>query len=288
MIKTIANEFLTISVKSLGAELCSAVSADECEYIWQADLAVWGKHSPILFPVVGRMHNQGRYRFDDAEYTMPKHGFAASGEFKLVDARPDAIIFELTESDTTLACWPFRFALRVCYTLDKNTLRIGFEVCNTDDSTMFFSLGAHPAFACPLEKGLAFDDYHLRFETAETAVRWYLKDGLLGHCEQNFLDSTDSIAITAELFADDALIFKNLTSNTLTLASDKSRRAVKVDFAGWPDLGIWSKGTGFVCIEPWFGHDSPADFNGTLEKKPGIISLDPGRTFAADYSINFF
>ena len=33
------------------------------EYIWQADPAHWGKHAPILFPIVGALKdNQYRYK----------------------------------------------------------------------------------------------------------------------------------------------------------------------------------------------------------------------------------
>ncbi|MHC5083469.1 MAG: aldose epimerase family protein, partial [Planctomycetota bacterium] len=128
---------------------------------------------------------------------------------------------------------------------------VGFEVANPNAEEMLFSLGAHPAFACPLEEGLEFSDYVLDFETAETAGRWHLEEGLLGRCELDFLSHDSRIAISRELFDNDALIFKGLQSNCLTLRSDRGDRAVKIECPGWPDLGIWSMGTGFVCIEPW-------------------------------------
>lgn len=287
MIETISNDHLTICVKSFGAELCSVKSADGLEYMWQGDPSVWDKHSPILFPVVGRMHNDGRYQFEDSEFVMPKHGFARTSEFELVDTKQESMVFEMTDSDATLACWPFRFTLRVRYTLEQNSLRIGFEVRNTDRRTMYFSLGGHPAFACPLQADRSFDDYHLQFETPETAARWYVENGLLGRCQQNFLNNTDRMDIRSELFDDDALIFKDLHSKKLTLATDLNDRSVQVAFDGWPELGIWSTGTGFVCIEPWFGYDDPADFEGPFEQKPGIVSLKPEKTFTPEYRICF-
>ena len=287
MIKTIANDHLTICVKSFGAELCSVKSADGFEYMWQGDPSVWDKHSPILFPVVGRMRDGGRYQFDGSEFVMPKHGFARTSEFALVDVQQGSMTFEMTESDATLACWPFRFVLRVRYTLERDSLRVGFEVSNTDERTMYFSLGGHPAFACPLQADRDFADYHLQFETPEMADRWYVENGLLGCCQQNFFNNTDRMDICSELFDDDALIFKDLRSNTLTLASDLDERSVQVAFDGCPDLGIWSMGTGFVCIEPWFGYDDPVDFEGPFEQKPGIVSLEPGGTFRPEYRICF-
>ena len=218
---------------------------------------------------------------------MPKHGFARVSEFTLAESTDDTLVFELTDSDATLACWPFRFSFRIRYTLTGNALTIGFEVVNPNNEPMLFSLGAHPAFTCPLEAGLAYDDYVLEFETAETAGRWLLEDGHLGRCEPNYLNHDTRISVNKELFADDALIFKGLQSNTLMLKSDRGDRAVKVEFSGWPDLGIWSKGTGFVCIEPWFGCDDPVGFDGTLDQKPGIVTLEAGKTFTADYQIQF-
>lgn len=287
MIYTIHNLQLTVRVKDFGAELCSVRSAGGCEYLWQADPAVWGKHSPLLFPVVGKMHRGGRYQCDGVEYVMPKHGFARDSEFALVEQQPDRLTFELTDSDATRACWPFAFRLRVTYTLDASSLHVGFEVLNTDSRTLYFSLGAHPAFACPLEEPLSFGDYCLQFETAETADRRYLENGLLGRSEKNFLDQADRLAVSESLFADDALVFQGLRSTSLTLKSDKSDRAVRVEFDGWPDLGLWSAGPGFVCIEPWFGHDDPAEFAGRFDQKPGIQSLEAGKTFTAAYRICF-
>ena len=286
MMNTIQNDNLKICVQSRGAELCSVRSAGGTEYMWGGDPAVWGKHSPILFPAVGRMADN-QYRYNGKTYEMPKHGFARDSEFTLVESGDNTLVFELTDNAQTLICWPFRFRFRVRYTLAGNTLTVGFEVTNPNDEEMLFSLGAHPAFACPLEEGLEYSDYLLEFETAETAGRWYLKDGLLGRCEPRFLDNQRRLGLSRELFDDDAIIFKGLSSNSLTLKSDKGGRAVKVDVEGWPDLGIWSKGSGFVCIEPWFGHDDPAGFNGTLQDKPGIVKLPAGERFAVDYRMSF-
>ncbi|MHC5083928.1 MAG: aldose 1-epimerase family protein, partial [Planctomycetota bacterium] len=269
MIHTIQNQQITVGVKSLGAELCRLRAASGCEYLWQADPGVWAKHSPLLFPVVGRMHNDGHYQLDGVKYVMPKHGFARDSEFALVESDDASLTFELTDSDTTRACWPFSFRLRVRYALEAAAVRIGFEVVNTDKRAMYFSLGAHPALACPLQEGLEFDDYYLQFETAETADRWCLENGLLGRRDEKFLDTTDRLDISEALFADDALVFQNLKSNTLTLKTDKGDRSTRVEFDGWPDMGIWSAGAGFVCIEPWFGHDDPADFAGSFDQKPG-------------------
>ncbi|MHC5082827.1 MAG: aldose epimerase family protein, partial [Planctomycetota bacterium] len=158
MMNILQNDNLTICVKARGAELCSVRSVEGTEYIWHADPSVWGKHSPILFPAVGRMVNN-QYRYNGKTYDMPKHGFARDSEFTLIDRSDSRLVFELTDNAQTLACWPFRFQFRVSYTLSDHTLTVGFEVANPNAEEMLFSLGAHPAFACPLEEGLEFSDY---------------------------------------------------------------------------------------------------------------------------------
>ena len=52
----ISNNFVSASIKHFGAELCSLKkNGVDIEYIWQADEEYWGRHSPILFPIVGKL-----------------------------------------------------------------------------------------------------------------------------------------------------------------------------------------------------------------------------------------
>ena len=50
--ETLQNEFLTVEVSDLGAELQSIKDADEHEYLWQGDDKYRGRRTPILFPIV--------------------------------------------------------------------------------------------------------------------------------------------------------------------------------------------------------------------------------------------
>ena len=50
------NKDLKIAIKNHGAELSSIQKkATNTEYLWQADPAYWGRHAPVLFPIVGRL-----------------------------------------------------------------------------------------------------------------------------------------------------------------------------------------------------------------------------------------
>ena len=72
----IKNEYIKAKIKSFGAELNSLQKIDDSlEYIWQGDKEFWARHSPILFPIVGRLKNDS-YFYKNQKYNMSQHGFA--------------------------------------------------------------------------------------------------------------------------------------------------------------------------------------------------------------------
>ena len=126
-----------------GAELCSLTDAQGTEYLWQADSTVWGRHAPVLFPIVGKLH-QNTYRVDGKSYTLPQHGFARDSVFEIKTQEADYIIFELTFTEASLAVYPYKFRLEILYQLRGNSLEVGYDIYNEDDKIMYASIGAHP------------------------------------------------------------------------------------------------------------------------------------------------
>ena len=51
---TLTNSYLKATFESFGAELISLQDTDGKEYVWCGDSAFWGRHSPVLFPFVGK------------------------------------------------------------------------------------------------------------------------------------------------------------------------------------------------------------------------------------------
>ena len=89
-----------------------------------------------------------------------------------------------------------------------------------------------------------------------------------------------------EYFAIDALIFRNLQSNEVTLRNRETGRGVTVNFGGIETLLIWTKpGAPYVCIEPWCGFPCWEDFNGKLEDKDGMRRIAPGDTYSSTHTI---
>ena len=284
------NEQLSISIKLQGAELCSVKGLKNgIEYMWQAEPAVWGKHSPVLFPIVGTLKSN-TYTYLGKEYSLPRHGFARDRVFSLETKSEKELVFLLKSDESSKEQYPFDFEFRIRYQLRKDTVYVTYDVTNTGASEMFFSVGGHPAFAVPLENGASYEDYYFQFEQIENAPRWPISpDGLIEKAPIPLLYRSDVLPITKELFANDALVFKSLESTELSLRSDKFEHGWSFDYADFPYLGLWAaKGGDFVCVEPWCGVADSVDHNQLLPSKEGINQLEPGQSFSRTWSVRFW
>ncbi|UYZ63007.1 aldose 1-epimerase family protein [Hymenobacter weizhouensis] len=289
MTYTLENEECRVAVNSHGAELSSFIRKDldgGLEYIWSADPAVWARHAPVLFPIVGRLP-QDQYTHQGQTYSLGQHGFARDREFQLVRQTAAELVLELRDDELTRAVFPFGFRLLISYRLAGHQLTIGWEVQNTGAEELLFSIGAHPAFRCPLLPGETFEDYLFEFDHPVSLERHLLEGGLLTGRTEPVLREQTALPLTYELFAQDALVFKHFDFTHITLRSRRSGRSVRVRFDGFPYLGLWTKGSGapFVCIEPWHGIASAVSGSGELADKEGILTLRPSGQFISSYSV---
>lgn len=146
--KTLKNTALTLNISLHGAELTSIRDSFGREFLWQADPAFWKRHSPVLFPIVGSLWDK-HFRVNGREYEMGQHGFVRDMDFRLVSDSEDEMWFELNSSPETLAKYPYEFTLRIGYRLEANKIHVMWEVSGDDSQTMWFQIGAHPAFYLP-------------------------------------------------------------------------------------------------------------------------------------------
>jgi galactose mutarotase-like enzyme len=277
---TLSNDAISAQINTLGAELCSLKNTENKDFIWEGDPAYWGKHSPVLFPIVGTLKNN-TYTHNNKEYILTRHGFARDMEFELVDQTANTATFSIQSNSTTLASYPFQFELQIQYTLFHSTLEIAYKVINKDNSAIPFSIGAHPAFALPGN----FENYSLEFEKVEPLEYTLLENDLVSTQTETIDTISNSVPLTYKLFERDALIFKKLQSNSLTIV-EKEKPFLKVHFEDFPNLGIWTKvGASFLCIEPWFGYSDTIKSNGNIFEKEGIIILKTGDSFQTKFSI---
>ncbi len=286
----ISNDQLTISISATGAELQSIYHRhNRQEYLWNGDPAFWGKKSPVLFPIVGGLKDNN-YSFEGNVYTMGRHGFAREKEFTVTEQTPHQIHFTLLADEETKKIYPFDFCFSVIYTLVENKLTVTYQVDNTGNRTLWFSVGAHPAFAVPLVKGTAFSDHYLEFSEKETSDIWPLThEGLIKTTPEPYLENTDHLPLLKELFYKDALVFKSLRSNSIAIRSLVNNHGIKLSFDGFPYMGIWSaRNADFVCIEPWCGIADTEDSTGDLTHKEGIHSLYAGGSFTRNWQVKIF
>lgn len=274
----------------MGAELCSLVNkATGIEHIWQADPAVWGKHAPILFPIVGEL-NAGKTLFNGETYGMSRHGFFRTSQTELVESTETTALFELKASPGTKALYPFDFSLRVGYELAGTTLINSFEVSNLGKKPMPFTLGGHPAFAIAYYEDESIDHYYLEFEMEEQAQKHLLNDeGLFNGSTQPVLEEQKTLAISNDLFNEDALVFKDLKSSSVQLKSTQHRHGLTFSFEDWPYLGIWAKpGAKYVCLEPWMGCADTVGFSGEFGEKECAVTLLPSESKRLSFSMELF
>ena len=285
---TIQNDYLTVSISDMGAELMSIKSKDGCEYLWQGDSKYWSGRAPIMFPICGRLFG-GEYTYLGKTYTLPNHGFARKSLFALKSASLSFVTLELTSNEETKKVYPFDFVLDVTFSLKDNSLNVKYEVKNTDDKEIIFSVGGHPAFNVPLDKGLSFEDFYVEFNKRCNAVRVdFSPTCFLTHNDKPYNPKgTKRIDLRHDLFDDDAIFLYNV-SKEITLASDKSQRSVTMSFDGMKYIGLWhavKTDAPYVCIEPWTSVPATDGQIDDLLTKEEMVHLPIGYTYKNSYSV---
>lgn len=282
----IKNDSLSLSISEHGAELQSIKDINGKEYLWDGDPEYWPRHSPILFPIVCGLW-KNTYRYGGETYKMERHGFARDTDFKLVRKADDRITFALSDSEETLKVYPFHFNLAISYRLEGNKIHVVWHVENTDDKTIYFQIGGHPAFLVPDAK---------KGEPLTGSLKWdnNAPERLYGNVNGCLAKGYHKVAtpdgvwnFTENDFEDDALIFDRSQLHHVELLDKDNKPVVQLDFKA-PAVGIWSpsgKHAPFVCIEPWYGIHDWAEFEGDFQEKYLMNQLLPGSSFMSEYII---
>lgn len=286
----IQNGELSASIDSKGAQLTSLALAGS-EYLWQGDPRWWAKHAPILFPIVGSLRN-GRAASEQGEVSLGRHGFARDVEHEVVAQGESSVTFEIRDTAQTREIFPYAFRLNTTYALTgEASLTQTFRVENTGDVTLPFSVGGHPAFNVPAP-GTAnerFADYEIAFTEAWTCEAPKIAEGGLLTYDTAALavDRSDTMPLTHELFADDAVMLTDVPGGTLTLRSRVSGHGVRIDFADFKYIGIWSAlgDAPFVALEPWTGHATLTSEDDVFEHKRDITLLEPGAVDERSFTV---
>ena len=285
------NEILCVEIDSFGAELKSVKNkTTNQEYMWQGDPQYWGRTSPILFPFVGSLKDKC-YTYEGKTYSMGQHGFARDMEHALLSKTDTTIYFELASTEETMEKYPFSFLLSLGYELVGNELKVIWKVTNNaTDKTLHFSIGAHPAFNCPIHGEENKAGYKFYFGGADEIHHHGHTDTGLSIEEDIVLPLEDHRAtMTPEFFDGSTYIIEGPQTTEIGVEDPAGDRFVTV-FFDMPIVALWSppgKNAPFICIEPWFGRCDAHDFEGTLEERAFNNALTAGDKFETSYTIRF-
>ena len=278
---------IEFKVSPHGAELQSLQFGGR-EYLWHGDPAFWGRRSPILFPMVGKVFG-GVFRVDGKEYPMGQHGFARDSEFVFDGER-------YVLAGCPLEKYPYRFELSVRYRTEGRRFYAEWEVLNTDSCDIHFQIGAHPALMLPDYR--PEDPVHGYLQCFDAAGQVVAQPMLSHGLDGGYLTQLSEpvpmpvvdglLPITGETFAIDTFMLEHGAVKSVTLL-DKSRRPyLSVGSDQTEAYGIWAPykpGCPFVCLEPWCGITDLVGFTGELSDRYLDHRLAPGEKFAFIYWI---
>lgn len=203
------NEVLSVEIAELGAEVTGISDREKnTDILWEGNPSFWKRHSPVLFPNVGKTYGN-EVLIEGNKFPTVQHGFARDSVFTCVSSSADAASFRLASSEETKKVYPYDFELYITYTLKGKNLKVEWKVKNCSEKIMYFTIGGHPAFRFA-EKGEKKEDYLLKFPGKES-LTYILVDPNTGTGvpDQTYtLELTDGMCpVTEEMFLRDALIF---------------------------------------------------------------------------------
>lgn len=294
---SISNSSLTASIDTMGAQLMS-LRKDESEYLWQGDANWWPRRAPILFPIVGVLKD-GRTESAEGTISLARHGLARLNQFEVVEQSTSSVTLQLKSTEETRKAYPYNFELRLTFSLDGDTLTQTYEVTNTGNVVLPFTLGAHPAFNIPVPGvgAASLDQYRLLFTRSWTSFGPSITDeGLCDYATpQRLIVDSDTLPLSRELIdREKTITLEDVPDRRITLTANaesfSEAHGIQMEFDGFDYLGIWSAAPGcpFVALEPWCGIADTVDTDGVFEHKPGIICLEPEQSIAKTLSIKVF
>ncbi|KPI46436.1 aldose 1-epimerase family protein [Clostridioides difficile] len=283
------NEKLIIESNNSGAELTKIFSKRyNKDILWNGNKKYWGRQSPILFPIVGKLVDNETI-IEENLYSMTQHGFARDMEFEIIDKGDTFISYKLTDNESTLENYPYSFELIINYTLKDNSINIEWIVKNTDSKDIFFSIGGHPAFNLPLFEQNDFSKYHLEFKKRSDVEKINLNTSFID--DITFIGDLKNLQLSPELFKNDALIYTNI--DEVSICNNDGGKYITLSMQDFPLVGIWTpyysetnSTAPFLCIEPWYGLADSIHSNKIYKDKKFINKLGKGKIFTASYNIN--
>lgn len=266
MIYTVKNEFLSLSVDSMGGSMTSVIylpTGEERQ--WQGD-KFWQSKDVVIFPIVG---HAGPFEALGKTYTPKSHGVARYAEFTLAGREADSITLALCSNEETLKTYPYEFEFSITYKLVGKTVEITYFVRAKQGKIPFY-VGGHPGMKAPGGEAT------IEFENIENPLIYPI-------------DSAYAVPLKGlHRFVANKSFFKECQTFQLGSLSGGAIYAYTRDGyrytykSGCPVFAFWSNPEGgeYVCVEPWWGiNDFPY--------APREITLKPFMNFADEGGCKF-
>lgn len=268
------NDFYTVTVSDIGAEMISIKDKSQRELVWQpAENAGWTYRTPWLFPICSRLF-ENSYEYNGKKYTMPMHGFIRFVKMDVLDSDSTSVTMRSVSADTV--SYPFEYSFTVTYRLIGDTIRMDIKIENLDTKEMPYMLGWHPGFVLLADSRLPIENYSVIFENAKD-IRVLPKgtrpDGIPYDKKSNVYNFD-----VKEI--DDTQIFKG-QGNSATLFADGCPRKLSMKWSdSFPYYCIWrgnKPGADYICLEPWSDMIVDSGIPESFETKP-MSRLAPGKS----------
>lgn len=282
------NEYLLAEALESGAELVRIYDKTAGqEILWEGNPVYWKRHSPILFPNVGKTWNN-TMKIQGKQYDTCQHGFARDMDFELLTSDGQKAVFVLRSDEETKKKYPFDFELFITYRLEGKTILVEWEVKNPSEETIYFTIGGHPAFRFE-EPEAEKEKYILRFPGKE-ALTYILIDPASGtgvpQETYTLKLEKETCPLSEEMFEKDALIFDGGQIEEVWVCRKDGSPYVGMHCEDFGSFGIWSvKDAPFVCLEPWAGRCDNVGFDKDISEKPGINAVEAKQSFTREYRI---
>lgn len=290
------NEFLKVTVDSLGSELVSVINKETgAEMMWQGNPDVWPRQAPVLFPNCGKIKG-GEYTLDGKTYKGLQHGIVRDYEHEFKGVEGNTMRFSFDANEESLALFPRHYRFESIFTLEGRRLIQTLKVTNTDDKELRFGIGFHPGFAFPFDDKHTTADYELRFDTVQTPmVRETVQEGpSAGFVDDKYypiVENSQVIPLNDRIFDNDSLALCKMTAKTMAIYEKDTGRSLTVRIEDYPYVVIWSKPhtdtLKFFCIEPWKNLQDHKDATGNWNDKECAAVLAPGEEYSTALDMTF-
>lgn len=187
----------------------------------------------------------------------------------------------MDDTPDTHRAYPYAFCLSLAYELKDGILFMEYQVENRDQRDMWYAIGAHPGFNCPMEEGFAFEDYQLVFEKEENTVSipYDLEQLHFSPSKPGTRLRGRTLSLKREMFRNDAVFFDKLNSRAVSILNPATGHGVEVGFPGFETVAFWTlypEPAPYLCVEPWNGSGIYENEDDQLSHRHHIQRLCPG------------